>query len=134
MNFYSRLKIIYNALNKHPLAGKHKAKAFYNLLKWQIFQTLQPGIKKVPFVGNTCLLVKKGMTGATGNIYFGLHEFEEMSFLLHFLKEDDTFYDVGANIGSYTILGAGICKAKVLCFEPANRLAPSHTKLDSLYR
>ena len=63
-------------------------------------------------------MVKKGMNGATGNIYFGLHEFEEMSFLLHFLNEADTFYDVGANIGSYTILAAGVCGAKVFSFQP----------------
>lgn len=109
---------IYNAINKHPLAGKHKCKAFYNFLKWQISQTLNPGIKKVSFIGNTSLLVKKGMTGATGNIYCGLHEFQEMSFLLHFLREEDSFVDVGANIGSYTLLASGVCKAKSVSFEP----------------
>jgi hypothetical protein len=47
-----------------------------------------------------------GMTGATGNLYVGLHEFEEMAFLLHFLRPGDLFADVGANVGSYTILAA----------------------------
>jgi hypothetical protein len=37
---------------------------------------------------------------ATGNLYVGLHEFEEMAFLLHFLRRGDLFADVGANVGS----------------------------------
>ena len=118
MSFKKKLLHFYKAVNDHPLASKYKVKAYFNFLNWQIFQTLKPGIRKISFVGNTSLMVKKGMTGATGNIYFGLHEFEEMSFLLHFLNEADTFYDVGANIGSYTILAAGVCRAKVFSFEP----------------
>lgn len=118
MSFNKKLRHFYNAVNNHPLAKKYKLKAYFKFVKWQISQALKPGIRKISFVGNTCLLVKKGMTGATGNIYFGLHEFEEMSFLLHFLNKADTFYDVGANIGSYTILAAGICGAKVFSFEP----------------
>ena len=118
MSFNKKLGHFFNAVNKHPLASKHKLKAYFKFVKWQISQALKPGVRKISFAGNTSLLVKKGMTGATGNIYFGLHEFEEMSFLLHFLNEADTFYDVGANIGSYTILAAGVCGAKVCSFEP----------------
>ena len=118
MSFKNKIGHFFNAVNKHPFARKHKLKAYINFLNWQISQTLKRGIRKISFVGNTTLLVKKGMTGATGNIYFGLHEFEEMSFLLHFLNKADTFYDVGANIGSYTILAAGVCGAKVFSFEP----------------
>ena len=118
MSFNKKLGHFFNAVNKHPLASKHKLKAYFNFFNWQITQAVKPRLRRISFVGNTSLLVKKGMTGATGNIYFGLHEFEEMSFLLHFLNEADTFYDVGANIGSYTILAAGVCGAKVCSFEP----------------
>ena len=37
---------------------------------------------------------------------------------LHFLREGDLFLDVGANIGSYTILASGVCRAKTWSFEP----------------
>jgi hypothetical protein len=40
------------------------------------------------------------MTGATQNLYCELHEYNDMAFLLHFLREEDSFADVGANIGS----------------------------------
>jgi FkbM family methyltransferase len=64
-------------------------------------------------------MVRKGMTGATGNIYLGLHDFSEMGFLLHFLEEDDLFGDIGANIGSYSILASGVNGAKTIAFEPS---------------
>lgn len=58
------------------------------------------------------------MTGATGNLYCGLHEFVDMAFLLHFLRPDDEFADIGANIGSYSILASAFIGAKTRAFEP----------------
>jgi FkbM family methyltransferase len=58
------------------------------------------------------------MRGATGNIYLGLHEFYDMSLVLHFLRPEDLFFDVGANVGTYTILSAGACGAETWAFEP----------------
>ncbi len=57
------------------------------------------------------------MTGATGNIYCGLHEFADMGFLLHFLRPDDLFIDIGANIGSYTVLASGVVGARSWAVE-----------------
>jgi FkbM family methyltransferase len=58
------------------------------------------------------------MHGATGNIYCGLHEFTDMAFVMHFLREGDLFLDVGANIGSYTILASGVSGARTIAIEP----------------
>jgi FkbM family methyltransferase len=58
------------------------------------------------------------MTGATGNIYVGLHEFADMMLPLHFLREGDLFLDIGANVGSYTVLASGVCRARTWAFEP----------------
>lgn len=59
------------------------------------------------------------MTGATGNLYCGLHEFHDMALLLHFFSsEQGLFLDIGANIGSYTILAANVGKAKAIAVEP----------------
>ncbi len=61
---------------------------------------------------------RKGLTGITGNIYSGLHEFNDMAFLLHFLREEDTFFDIGANAGSYTLLASGVRKSNSVAIEP----------------
>lgn len=58
------------------------------------------------------------MTGATGNWYCGLHEFSDMAFALHLLRPDDLFADIGANIGSYSVLASGVVGARSMSFEP----------------
>lgn len=105
-------------INKHPLAKRHKLKAFSRFFKWQISQMIHPHPVAYPFIGTTKLWVQKGMTGATGNIYTGLHDFEDMGFLLHFLRPEDLFIDIGANIGSYSILASGVTKASSISIEP----------------
>lgn len=77
-----------------------------------------PGSVAVNFVNDSKLLVSPGMTGATGNIYTGLHEFEDMAFVLHTLREHDVFIDIGANIGSYTVLAGAVVGARCIAFEP----------------
>ncbi|MER9969307.1 FkbM family methyltransferase [Mesorhizobium sp. M0060] len=72
----------------------------------------------VPWISGQKLAVRRGMTGATGNIYSGLHEFYDMSLVLHFLRQGDLFLDVGANVGSYTVLASGVCGAETWAFEP----------------
>jgi len=62
--------------------------------------------------------MERGMTGATGNYYCGLHEVEDMAFLLHTLHEEDLFLDIGANVGSYTILASCVVGAHTIAIEP----------------
>ncbi|PPR11083.1 MAG: hypothetical protein CFH41_01183 [Alphaproteobacteria bacterium MarineAlpha11_Bin1] len=58
------------------------------------------------------------MTGLTGNIYYGLHEFHEMASVLHILRSGDAFADVGANAGAYTVLASGVAGANTEAIEP----------------
>lgn len=101
----------------HPVAGKFKRRALSRYVWWQATSRLKDKVT-VEWIGDTKLVARRGMTGATGNIYCGLHEFPEMGFLLHLLRPSDLFCDVGANIGSYTILASGVARAQTLAFEP----------------
>lgn len=101
---------------RHPL-NRSKFAAFRRVLSWQIASRLTPGPVAVPFVDETRLLMERGATGATGNWYCGLHEAGEMGFVLHALRPGDLFADIGANIGSYTVL-AGATGAEVVSVEP----------------
>ena len=58
------------------------------------------------------------MTGATGNVYCGLHDFQDMALMLHALRPGDLFVDVGSNVGTYSILAAGVAGANVMAIEP----------------
>lgn len=52
-------------------------------------------------------------------IYFGFEE-NEIKFLLKYLKKGDTFLDVGANIGMYSLLASKLVedRGKIVAFEP----------------
>lgn len=103
---------------KHPLASKNISNAYWRLICWQIQATLNKNLLTKSFIGETKFLAKKGLTGITGNIYTGLHEFEDMAFVIHFLRKEDTFYDIGANVGSYTLLASSHIGANTVAFEP----------------
>jgi len=114
----SRLRSVLTFLSQHPFNREQPGRALWTFAKWQLGSRLVPGPVLVPFVAGTRLAVSPSMSGATGNVYAGLHDFEEMGFLLHLLRPGDRFADVGANVGSYTVLAAGVCGAEVLAFEP----------------
>jgi len=114
MSLVSLLKFITN----HPLNRNHKIKAISRFAKWQINTRLNPYPVVYSYTDKTKLIIQRSMTGATGNLYCGLHEFNDMGFLLHFLRRDDLFVDIGANIGSYTVLAAGHVGASVVSIEP----------------
>jgi FkbM family methyltransferase len=102
----------------HPLNRHARLSAMWRFVRWQVGSRMLKEPVVMPFVGPARLLVSKGMHAATGNLYTGLHEFPEMAFLLHLLRPGDVFLDVGANIGSYTVLAAAVVGAKCVAFEP----------------
>lgn len=112
---------IWSFLTHHPLTSRHRGAAAARFLRWQVVSRLRPKGVVVPFVGEARLLVRSGMTGATGNVYAGLHDFEDMAFLLHALRPSDLFVDIGANVGSYTILAAKVVGARCIAVEPVLR-------------
>ena len=114
----NRLFKILKHLINHPLGKQKKIKTLFRFIFWQIFSCVYRKPIVYKYIGDSKLLVKKSLHSATANMYVGLQEFEEMSFLLHFLDEDDSFCDIGANIGIFTILASKIKKARTHAFEP----------------
>lgn len=114
MSLESTIKFIIN----HPLNKNNKGKALFRFIKWQVSARLNPNPIVCPYAERSKLIMWKGLVGATGNLYCGLLEFEDMAFVLHFLREDDLFIDIGANVGSYTVLGASEVGAETISIEP----------------
>lgn len=102
----------------HPLNRGGRLSAVLKFFRYQFATRLFESKFLVNWVNNSKFLVSKGETGLTGNLYCGLMEYEDMSFLLHYLRSDDKFYDIGANVGAYTILASGVIGAKSVSFEP----------------
>lgn len=112
-------KRTFHFIHHHPLAKRHLLKSYYKFFIWQLKSRLTDDFIKVKFIENIFIYAKNKLTGVTGNIYTGLHEFSDMSFLIHYLNEGDQFMDIGANAGSYTLLASGLKNCKTLAFEPA---------------
>lgn len=113
MSLFRSLKFVLD----HPLNRSRKAAALLRYARWQLGSRMIPGAVVVQFVDNLSLIVKPGMSGATGNIFCGLHEYEDMALVMHSLRPGDLFVDIGANIGSYSILAAA-AGSNVIAFEP----------------
>jgi len=105
-------------ISHHPLVSRKRSIAIAQWFKWQIGSRILKMPVIFPWIGESKLVAELGMTGATGNIYAGLHEFVDMAFCLHVLRSGDLFVDVGANIGSYTVLASKVIGANSLSLEP----------------
>ena len=102
----------------HPLNRNHKVHAIMRFVRWQLGSRLVDGDIIYPWVNGTKFIVRTGETGLTQNIYCGLQDYAEMEFLLHVLRKDDLFVDIGANAGSYTLLACGAVGTRGYAFEP----------------
>ncbi len=117
MSLYRVLRYILT----HPISGNAKFKSLYRFFYWQLRSLVSKKEIVYKFTPKSLLIVSKGMTGSTGNYYCGLHEYKEMGFLLHLIRPEDIFVDVGANIGSYTLLASAQIGAKSFAFEPVSK-------------
>lgn len=103
----------------HPLNRDRKFRAVMEYGFIQLAARLVPGDLCLEFPNRTRLLVSPRMKGAAHFITPRLCEFDDMAFVMHFLRPGDLFADVGANVGAFTVLAAGVAGAKAVSFEPS---------------
>jgi FkbM family methyltransferase len=117
MTVASGLRTVGEVIRSHPLTRDETTRAWLRFGWWVVLSRVM-GELNLPWIEGQRLIVRRGMTGATGNVYLGLHEFMSMMLTLHFLREEDLFLDVGANVGTYTVLASGVRRATTWAFEP----------------
>ncbi len=105
-------------LVQSPLNKDHKVPSVLKFISWQLKNMIHRPTQNIDWIDSSKFACKKGETALTGNIYAGLIEFEDMCFCFHILRSKDLFLDIGANIGSYTIIAGKVVGAKVIGFEP----------------
>lgn len=103
---------------RHPLASRNRPAATLRYLRWQLASRLRPEPIVMPWLQGARLVVRRGLAGATGNLYCGLHEWPDMPLVLHLLRPGDLFLDLGSNVGSYTVLAGAVAGADVIAVEP----------------
>jgi FkbM family methyltransferase len=115
-----RLLFLQKTLRSHPLlnSNKNKTEAIRRLLECYLALLSKKDVV-FPYIGSSKLVLNKRVRNGCAYYYLGLSDFEQMSFLLHFLIESDYFVDTGAYVGAYTILASAVKKARTLAIEPA---------------
>jgi FkbM family methyltransferase len=117
MNPITKIASALQAVANHPVNRQRKFKAVLEYGFVQVATRLVPGDVCIEFPNHTRLLVSPHMKGAAHYITPRLCEFDEMAFTMHFLRPGDLFADVGANVGAFTIMAAGVAGARVVAFE-----------------
>jgi FkbM family methyltransferase len=112
------VEVLKGILN-HPFNRGNKIGAIIRFVNWQVKSRCFPTRLFVHKLSKQSkMYAKQGMTGVTGCIYNGLLEYDDMLFLLHFLRKEDTFLDIGSNVGVYSVLASAEVGAETIAFEP----------------
>lgn len=112
------LKITLPWIWNHPLARGQRLQAYNRYFWWQVRSRITRQPHHLAWVNGSRVMLEPAMRGATGNLYVGLHEWPDMAFVLHLLRPDDQFLDIGSNVGTYTVLAAAAIGARVTAAEP----------------
>ncbi|MDA3613669.1 FkbM family methyltransferase [Polluticaenibacter yanchengensis] len=117
MNIITKIKNRYNLFKDNPLTEKYPLVHFlkYGILNVKFLFTESV---EMNWIADLKLSIRKGDAGIIGNYYFGLYEFEESIFLLHVSRKEDIFFDIGANLGHFSLLLSGVRKLKSVAVEP----------------
>lgn len=102
---------------KNPITKDRQLKA---MMKYIVFNVVCRIKKEIIYkgIGGLKFIISKGNSGLVGNIYYGIYEVNESMFSVHFLRKEDTFLDIGANLGHYSLVASGLTGAKSIAIEP----------------
>jgi FkbM family methyltransferase len=115
---YFKISKIAEDFKNHPLTKNEVGGALFRYVSFNVIQNINSKARVYNWIDNLRFYAQKGDAGIVANIYFKLFDYEDSMFLIERLKQDDLFIDVGANVGHYSLLAAGICGCEVMAFEP----------------
>lgn len=113
-----KLLLVLKIVMENPINRANRIAALLRFFRWQVGSWMVPGKVLVPWINGSRIFAGFMMPGSAGCAYSGLQEFEEMAFVLHFLRKEDFFLDVGANVGVFTVLAGKAIGAECVSIEP----------------
>lgn len=109
---------------RHPNNRHARVAAAFRFLRWQIHKRLIKKPVVIPVGRNRSFKVVCDSKFSSMVLYNVLPDWDEMNFLLRFLRPEDAFIDIGANVGFYTILASTIViETPILAIEANPRNA-----------
>ena len=102
----------------HPNCKQQKIRSISRFVGWQFYKRLSHRYIDLQLVPNIKLRCHPDSYSAGAVLYCGLYDYDDMNFLLRYLRAEDSFLDIGANIGVYTLLAASkIHSGSIYSFE-----------------
>jgi FkbM family methyltransferase len=103
---------------RHPANRGQRARRLAMWVGWQAWERVvrRPWTVSMPPGLSVELAPHDPVT--SGVLYCGLPDWEEMRFVLDYLRPGDVMVDVGANVGLYSLLAASVDGVQVVAFEP----------------
>ncbi len=93
---------------RHPSNRRRQFRALARAVAWQLYKRATGGYWDVRLTENRVIRCYPDSTSASCVLYAGLFDYDVMHFLLRYLRPEDNFLDVGANVGVYTILASSV--------------------------
>jgi FkbM family methyltransferase len=111
----SGLPRVLRHLVTHPATRGRRLAALYRYAAWQARKRLRPEPVTIDAFDGARLRCHPDNTATSSVIYLGWPDWHEMHFLRRILRPGDTFLDIGANVGVYSVLAAR-------CIQPGGTL------------
>lgn len=90
----------------HPNCKTHRVQAILKFWGWQLYKRLLHRSVDIQLTAQIKIRCHPRGYAAAAVLYCGLYDYDEMNFLLRYLRPEDSFLDIGANVGVYTLLAA----------------------------
>ncbi|HUR17533.1 MAG TPA: FkbM family methyltransferase [Acidimicrobiales bacterium] len=104
---------------RHPENRRRRWRAITRYVVWQVWERAVRRPWMLEIMPNRRILCHPHSPIAAAVLYYRLPDPMEMRFLLDYLTEGDSFVDVGANVGVYTLLASSVAGVRVVAIEPS---------------
>ncbi|MCJ8280241.1 MAG: FkbM family methyltransferase [Rivularia sp. ALOHA_DT_140] len=98
----------------HPNNKTEKFQSIFKFIGWQFYKRLFNRYIDIQLIPEVKIRCYPDSHSASAALYCGLYDYDEMNFLLRYLRDSDSFLDIGANVGIYTLLAASKIKSGLI--------------------
>ncbi len=106
---------------RHPLNRGSRLRALRDYFLWNAARFSLDARFVLNLPENLKIIVGRQENYGTSVYVHSLHDFNEMLFLAHVLRAEDTFADIGANVGLYSVWVSGSTGATSVAVEPVRK-------------
>lgn len=114
-----RFRRRWQVLRSHPVARRQPISVLARFANTEIINTVLGYPFLVSHEFGVTLIVERGHHATRGHYFFGIQDFEDELFAIHFLRDGELFIDIGANLGMFSIMVTAATGAHAIAVEPS---------------